>query len=404
MDKRTAFCEPLPTVTTPRQDSMRSRRPAGAAWHGMRAIILGWLTYGATAAGHAAPALFARLSVDREGIVRDESCVLTLAIFASGDTLGRQVSLSGMPEAAQLSVSPFEELANESSVIDGRVYEMRRYRARARASAAGTVRVAPQIQGTLVRMQRFYFMTQTQEQPVSIPVDPLTLDISDLPETGRPPGFSGVVGAVQFAARAEPLEVAPGDLVTVAMTVTGEGLPDTFVPPSVPAAPGLRAYEVRPVPAQSDASRRVFEQVVVAAEPYAKAIPAVSFSSFDPRQRRYRTHTAGPFPLAFHAERSPAGTVYHPPAVSTVSTSPAPAPAEPGRLIRLGDAIRGVTSGWLASDTPVPARFAPTEESAPLFQLKPAARFRVEEQTQGWVRVSCAQGVGWIPSRTVHLE
>lgn len=353
----------------------------------------------------ATPALFARLAADRENIYRDESFRLTLSIFSTGDTLARQVSLSGMPDAAQISLSTFDELANESAVIDGRVYDVRRYRSRCRPHTVGPIHLAPQLQGTLVRTTRNYFLTQTQEQPVSIPVDPLTLEIADLPQEGRPPSFSGAVGTFTFTAKAEPLEVAVGDLVTVTTTITGEGLPDQFLAPSIPPAPGLKVYEIKPVAVQSDTDHRVFQQVVVAAEPYAKAIPALSFITFNPRVRRYQVLSAGPFPLVFHAERVPAAApVYHP--AATTSASPAVATAAiargPGLLLRGWQAITGQHFGVIQSGSVAVVRFAPGADTRPLFKLEPGTRVRIESEAQGWVRISCPDGVGWVPSLAIQ--
>lgn len=357
-------------------------------------------------AGAATPAVFARLTPDRADIYRTEQFVMLVSIYTSGETLGRQITLSGMPDASVAALGGFEELPNESTVIEGRVYDIRRYRCRIRINRAGLLHVAPQLQGALVRTVHTFFFTQSQEQAVTIPVEPLDLPIRELPTEGQPPGFSGAVGQFTFTARAEPLDVAPGDLVTVTLTFAGDGLPDTLTPPPVPAGPGLKVYDIKAVPARGNADHRVFEQTIVAAEPFAKAIPAVTFSYFDPRERRYRSVTAGPFPLVFHAERTPTTVVYAPPvtAASAPSNAVAAAPDGPGRLARAWYALTGQRFALVQPGADTPVHFAPGSETVILFTVKPGTRVRLEDEAQGWARVSCRDGIGWVPATAVAAE
>jgi len=354
----------------------------------------------------ATPAVFARLTPDRADIYRGEQFVLTVSVYANGETLGRQVSLAGLPDASAVTFGSFEELPNESTVIEGRVYDIRRYRNHVRANRAGILHLAPQLQGSVLRTVRGMWMTQTQEQPALIPLEPLDLPIRDLPAEGRPAGFSGAVGQFTFTVKADPLDVAAGDLVTVAMTLVGEGLPDVLTPPRVSAAPGLKIYDVKAVPGRSDASHQVYEQTIVAAEPFAKAIPAVTFACFDPRNRRYVTSSAGPFPLVFHAERTPTTIVYTPPATTAAApvSAAATAPAGPGHLARAWYALTGQRFAVVQPGADTPARFAPGSDTVILFTLKAGTRVRLEEETQDWVRVSCHDGIGWVPASAVVRE
>jgi len=351
----------------------------------------------------ATPAVFARLIPDRADIFRGEQFVMIVAVYTSGETLGRQISLSGMPDASVVAFGAFEELPNESTVIEGRVYDVRRYRNRARANRAGLLHLAPQLQGTVVRTVRGMWFTQSQAQPVTIPVEPLDLPIREVPAEGRPPGFSGAVGQFTFTARAEPTDVAPGDLVTVTMTFAGDGLPDALTPPTVPPGPGLKVYDAKAAPSRSEPARRVYEQTIVAAEPFAKAIPAVAFSYFDPRERRFRTVTAGPFPLVFHSERTPTTTIYAPPATTAAApVSPVTAaPPGPSRLARAWYALTGQHFAVARPGVDTPVRFAPAGETLILFTLKSGTRVRLEGEAQGWLRVSCRDGIGWIPASAV---
>jgi hypothetical protein len=354
----------------------------------------------------AAPDYFARFSSDREGIYAGESFLLTLTLYVAGNSLGKQISISGLPPPERLTLSPFQELAIGTAMVDGRPYETRPFRCQARAPAAGTLVLAPALQGTIDQVVRNYFFVQRNQQPVHIPVEPLNLALLAPPETGRPRDFSGAVGRFVFRADAAPVDVAVGDLVTVTLRVQGEGLPDSFTPPSVPESPGFKNYGVEQVPGESSDSQRVFRQTVVPLDADARAIPAVSFTFFDARARGYRTQTAGPFPLTFHAERAPVQSIYKPSSTGGVPTtvaSPAPVPAPPpsGWFARMKNHLVSRNTSVMTGTGEVTVRLAPSESARPLFTLKPGARVTREAESGGWVRLSCGEGIGWVPEANV---
>lgn len=372
-------------------------------WAALAAFFLG------VASGLAladSPPCFARLTADRGTPYAGEQFRLVLSIYSSGATLGRQIGLSGMPLPTVASIGPFEELANESTVIEERTYEVRRYRSRVRVHAAGPLRLAPQFQGTRVETVRNQWLTQTRETPVTVPVEPLVLNVLSVPTDGRPADFSGAIGPFSLSVTAAPLTVAVGDLVTVTMTVSGEGLPEGFTPPTVQPGPGIRLYEVKALPARDAADRRVFEQTVVAAEPSATAIPPVGFTFFDTRERRYQTATQGPFPLSFHVEKPLASAVYTP----TISTAAAPVTTRsnlvtaPGRLARMWSAMTGQRYAYLRPAADGTARFAPGSEAPILFTVTSGVRVQIETETDGWARISCREGTGWLPVASLVRE
>ena len=219
------------------------------------------------------PLLFARFTADRTGIYTGEPFQLTLTIYVSGQNLDKQISISGLPAPDRLHLDPFQELATENVTLEGRPYEARRFRCRAKGQVDGPLVLAPTIQGTLVETVRSYFFVQHRQQPIGIPMEPLTLTFLPVPEAGRPAGFSKAVGTFAFRAVAAPLDIAVGDLVTVTMQIQGDDLPEGFIPPSVPDAPGLKNYEVKPVPEESTDRQWVFRQTVVPVEASVKAVP-----------------------------------------------------------------------------------------------------------------------------------
>jgi len=139
-----------------------------------------------------------------------------------------------------------------------------------------------------------FFGDDLRSQPLDLQSDPLTLTVLPLPEEGRPAGFTGAVGQFDFDLAAAPKEVAVGDPITVTLTVRGTGNIESVTPPVYVESDALKVYPVQP---QSKTGDRVFEQVVIPQHAGEAALPALSFSWFDPAARAYRTVTRGPVPI-----------------------------------------------------------------------------------------------------------
>lgn len=355
-------------------------------------------------AGAALPEVFAVFTTDRQRVHAGEHFPLTLAIFTADTHLDKQISLSGMPAADALKLQAFEELVAETTTLEGRPYEVRRFRAWASAPVAGTVTLAPTLQGTLIETQRaFFFMTENR-RAIGIPVQPFALTVSPLPHP-PPEGFSGLVGRFRFTASAAPLELALGDLVTVTSTVEGDALPDAVAaPPQIPDQPGLKAYPPTPAPEDSSPTRKAFRQTVVVSRELP-AIPSLRLVYFDTATGQYESREAGPFPLTFHAERAPVNKVYtpapSPSAPPPQAATPPQAPAAPGRFERWRLRLTGKEAGIIGGTEPVTIRLAPAPEARAIGVVAPGTRIVLDARSEGWVRIASEHGLGWVEAGVV---
>ena len=259
-----------------------------------------------------APATVARFSSDRGALYAGEAFQLTLTIYISGETLDKQINIANLPAPTDLQLRSFEELPLETEVHDGRAYEVRKFRTWARPSKAGSLVLAPRLDGTTIQTTRAFFMVQEMRQPLSIPVEPFTLTIHPVPLLGRPAGFSGLAGSFSFTVQAKPLDIAEGDLITLTYTIAGDWLPDTFPKPSIRTGKGLKAYELKPIPEDCSPTKQVYQQTVVPENSSVTSVPACSFSYFDTRTAGYKTQTGGPFRIRYHVEHILPQPIYAP--------------------------------------------------------------------------------------------
>ncbi|MCX6924681.1 MAG: BatD family protein, partial [Verrucomicrobia bacterium] len=136
---------------------------------------------------------------------------------------------------------------------------------------------------------------QVEERRVALAAEPETLTVLPLPKENIPADFKGAVGSFSMILTAGPTNVAAGDPVTVKVQISGHGAFDSLALPEQNAWREFKTYPPTSKVETTDAlglqGSKTFEQVVVPQSPEIKALPPVSFSFFDPDQKRYRTLT-----------------------------------------------------------------------------------------------------------------
>jgi len=147
--------------------------------------------------------------------------------------------------------------------------------------------------------------------------------ILPLPQQGRPESFSGAVGRFEFDLKAAPDTIGIGDPVTLTMTISGKGNFDRVSAPQFPAGSEWKTYSPT-VRFENDGSsyqgKKIFEQAIVAERAEIKAIPALSFSFFDPEKQTYVTKTTAALPLTIKVDPAHASA----PAVSPAELATSP--------------------------------------------------------------------------------
>lgn len=348
------------------------------------------------------PDRFARLTSAPDPIYAGQAFFITLSIYSTGMPLDKSVSISGLPADTNLTLETFQELAAEQEQLGDKLFDVRRFRCRAMCHAGGSYPLTPTLQGTLIEELRSFFFVQRHLRPVMIPVTPFTLRILPLPADNRPDGFTGAVGLFRFQASAAPLNIAPGDIVTVQIQIDGVGLPPGIMPPAVQPVSGLKVYDSRPLTGQCTDETRVFTQTVVPVDPALTHIPAICFTSFNPVAGRYETATAGPFPIVFHAEPATVAPVFSPRTnKNTVShMTGSHASEQIPRNGFIGSRLlmkQAATVELLHVPGTTHAHLAPSRTSLVLFTLQKDSLVRIMDRQEGWLRVEAPDGIGWIP-------
>jgi hypothetical protein len=144
------------------------------------------------------------------------------------------------------------------------------------------------------------FFGSYREKEVKVASPEIAMNVLSLPEEGRPEGFSGAIGDFRLQVTADPVELEPGDPITLTMTVSGQGNFDRVQAPQLSDEKGWKTY----TPSSEflkdggkGSGKKVFEQALVAKDSTLSEIPAVIFSYFDPATAAYKSLSSAPIPL-----------------------------------------------------------------------------------------------------------
>lgn len=128
------------------------------------------------------------------------------------------------------------------------------------------------------------------------------LEVLPLPTQGRPPSFTGAVGRhFELSASLNKTLIKAGDPVKLAVTIIGDEHPDLLLDPTLPNWPGVRSYSTDasalPYEKPNYRASKTFKIPLVPQQGGEFQLSDLSWSYFDPSNRRYVTLTANPMVL-----------------------------------------------------------------------------------------------------------
>ena len=126
-----------------------------------------------------------------------------------------------------------------------------------------------------------------------MPSNPLVIHVHDLPQAGRPAGFSGAIGQFTVSGDASPTTVNVGDPVYLDFTISGNGNFDSVRAPALGLDPAWKSYVPSSKMNYQDQARtegtKIFQQAIIPNKNGTLPLPAANFSYFDPTAKKYVT-------------------------------------------------------------------------------------------------------------------
>ncbi|MFH1470061.1 MAG: BatD family protein [Pseudomonadota bacterium] len=178
----------------------------------------------------------------------------------------------------------------------------------------------------------FFGRSMFQETaPLALASQPIPVQVRPLPTTGKPEGFSGLVGTFDVDMALGARQVRAGDSVTLTVTVRGDGSLAGLKLPPAPSGAGYRTYDDDPeveagIVGGKYSATAVLRRAVVPTEEGHLELPPPVLTWFDPALGRYQAYQ-GP-PLSIEVLPGEPGQQE----LTTFATPAAPAPQEVASL------------------------------------------------------------------------
>lgn len=123
---------------------------------------------------------------------------------------------------------------------------------------------------------------------------PVTIHVKELPQDGKPLGFSGTVGNVTMSTSVSADTVNPNEAITYKVTFEGSGNLKLLRAPSVSFPLDFETYDPKEarnlrVTTEGMSGTVSFEYVILPRYSGEYKIPAIRFSYFDPQSNSYKT-------------------------------------------------------------------------------------------------------------------
>ena len=153
------------------------------------------------------------------------------------------------------------------------------------------------------------FLSGYQRKPVTLTSGELSFNVIPIPGENQPADFSGAIGDFTMQVKVTPIEIEIGEPLTLTIDISGKGNFDRVNAPSFPKSPQWKTYApTAEFTRQGNifSGTKKFEQAIIAKTTKTRNVPSLSFSYFDPHQRKFITINSGEIPIEVQQANQPA--------------------------------------------------------------------------------------------------
>lgn len=266
--------------------------------------------------------LFLRMNVSKREVLRGEPIVATLKLYT-------RVNLSDLggfkaPDFNGFWSESLEQASNlnfQQENIDGQIYKtaviQRHVLIPERtgnltidpAELTAVAQIAVQRQRSRSIFDQMFGSYQNVQKVLTS--SKINITVNDLP-IGAPAGYSGAVGNIQLKATVDPPTTKTNDPVSLKISFSGTGNLKLIPDPSLKFPTDFEVYDPKisnnyNAGANGFSGTKSYEYLIIPRHEGDFEIPAINFSVFDLESGKYKTLTAGPFPI--HVDKGEAGEV-----------------------------------------------------------------------------------------------
>lgn len=157
--------------------------------------------------------------------------------------------------------------------------------------------------------ESFFNMGMTQEVPLKLKTEVVSINVKELPAEGKPAGFAGAVGKFNYETSLSATESKTDDAVTYTIKISGSGNLNLIDAPPLQVPDGFEVYDpkVKEKIANSESGingSKQYDYLLIPRLPGEFTIGGGSFSYFNPSTGNYETINTPAFPLKITGEPS----------------------------------------------------------------------------------------------------
>lgn len=261
--------------------------------------------------------IFIQIQVSKSELHINEPLVVKVFMYSAGLSI-RDIQYPRI-ESIGFIDEAFGQPKQYQQVLEGRRYDIIEFEKVLYPSRTGQLTIGPaqldcnivvrtQGQSSSLFEDDFFnaFFDRGEKRPTSLTSQPVTVNVADLPEEGKPENFTGGVGNFNFVASISPTEVHVGDPITLKMKIEGQGNLKAVEFPEIKDGDRFKLYD--PI-IKEEGRTKTLEQVVIPTSEAVTEIPATTFSYFNHERGKYVSVTQGPFPVKVSKAEQEAPTV-----------------------------------------------------------------------------------------------
>ena len=239
--------------------------------------------------------LFVLVAVDKKNIYKGEPITVEFSLYTVYDPYDiNDLSFSSEPVFNgfwnEISFRAKRIGFSSATLNDQRYHKMPLIRLVLIPTRTGKLEITSLEMLVDVRIQSTSFFDFGSTKRYSIKSKPLYINVKELPYENRPGGFSGAVGKYTLSSSISDTELKVGDSFTYNLSIKGTGNLKQFEVPALPEINNLRFLDPEistKINNDKKSGTKSIKYLVIAQEKGVFNIPPISFSYFNPYQKKY---------------------------------------------------------------------------------------------------------------------
>ena len=253
--------------------------------------------------------IFLTAELSDDTVYVEEQTIYTLKLYLRRNV--RNINLN-LPQTENLIFKQIAKPAEYRSTRNGQNFQVIEVRYAVVPSKAGSYAVDPaKMSMTVLQSSRrsnrsFFddpFSSFSSGRPLSVTSKSVQLTVRPLPQEGKPPDFSGLVGKFNIGSKLEPISLKTGESATLTVSVSGQGNVNRIPDLKIPQLSHIKIYADKPVLESTQDSNgtkgsKTMKWALVPEKDGRLEVPPVTISFFDTQSHRYKTLKSANYTLS----------------------------------------------------------------------------------------------------------